>query len=164
MAQAQARSAPARAAGVTPEVGLRRLGPAPHRPCAAHPVRGVRGATDKHHPDGTPVALVRGTKRLALAAALLAVAYRYRGTVALFCRGLNCLLGGRPLLSQSETGVQRQVYRALRASLLISLWGGQAPTKRTFELLCFYLSGWASTREVLTHVARLHLSAPLGKK
>jgi hypothetical protein len=30
---------------------------------------------------------------------------------------------------------------ALIASLLISLWVGHAPTKRTYEMLCFYLSG-----------------------
>ena len=53
---------------------------------------------------------------------------------------------------------------ALIASLLISLWVGRAPTKRTYEMLCFYLSGWASTQEVITHVERLYLSAPSGKK
>jgi hypothetical protein len=53
---------------------------------------------------------------------------------------------------------------ALIASLLISLWVGHAPTKRTYEMLCFYLSGWVSTREVLTHIERLQLKAPPGKK
>jgi hypothetical protein len=60
--------------------------------------------------------------------------------------------------------VQLQVYLALIASLLISLWVGRAPTKRTYEMLCFSLSGWASAREVITHVERLSLSAPPGKK
>jgi hypothetical protein len=46
---------------------------------------------------------------------------------------------------------------ALIASLLISLWVGRAPTKRTSELLCFSLSGWASPAEVLTHIKRLAL-------
>jgi hypothetical protein len=52
----------------------------------------------------------------------------------------------------------------LIASLLISLWVGRASTKRTYELLCFYLSGWASTREVLAHIDRLQLPAPPSKQ
>jgi len=53
---------------------------------------------------------------------------------------------------------------ALIASLLISLWVGRTPTKRTYELLCFYLSGWASTQEVITQVERLQLKTPPSKK
>ena len=48
----------------------------------------------------------------------------------------------------------------LIASLLISLWVGRAPTKRTYEMLCFYLSGWASEAELIAHIDRLHLKAP----
>ena len=84
--------------------------------------------------------------------------------IELFFRWLKCILGCRHLLSQSENGVQLQVYMALIASLLLSLWVGRAPTKRTYELLCFYLSGWASPREVLAHIERLQLPAPPGKK
>jgi hypothetical protein len=49
---------------------------------------------------------------------------------------------------------------ALIASLLISLWVGRAPTKRTYEMLCFYLSGWASETELIAHIERLHRKAP----
>jgi hypothetical protein len=157
-------SAAARAAGVTRDVVLRRLGTAHHRPCQAQPLRVVRVATDKTHPDGTPVEMVLVTNRLDLAADLIALAYRYRWTVELFFRWLKCILGCRHLLSQSENGVQLQVYMALIASLLVSLWVGRAPTKRTYEMLCHYLSGWASTRDVLTHIDRLQLKAPPSKK
>ncbi len=162
--QEQALSAGARAAGVTSDVVLRRLGTAHHRPCAAQPLRVVRVATDNVHPDGTPVEMVLVTNRLDLAADLIALAYRYRWTVELFFRWLKCILGCRHLLSQSENGVRLQVYIALIASLLIQLWVGRAPTKRTYELLCFYLSGWATTREVIAHIDRLHLTAPPSKK
>jgi hypothetical protein len=162
--QTQGLSAAARAAGVTHDVVLRRLGSAHHRPCAAQPLRVVRVATDTGHPDGTPGEMVLVTNRLDLAADLIALAYRYRWTVELFFRWFKCILGCRPLLSLSENGVQLQVYMALIASLLISLWVGRAPTKRTYELLCFYLSGWASPREVLRHIDRLHFPAPLSKK
>lgn len=163
-AQARGLSAAARAAGVTQDVVLHRLGTAHHRPCAAQPLRVVRVITEKTHSDGTPVEMVLVTNRLDLDADLIALAYRYRWTVELFFRWLKCILGCRHLLSQSENGVQLQVYMALIASLLIGLWVGRAPTKRTYELLCFYLSGWASTREVLTHIDRLQLPAPPRKK
>jgi len=141
---------------------LRRLGTAHQRSCAAQPLRVVRVATDNTHPDGTPVAMVLVTNRVDLDADLIALAYRYRWTVELFFRWLQCILGCRHLLSQSENGVQLQVYMALIARLLTSLWVGRAPTHRTYELLCFYLSGWATTTEVLTHIKRLSL--PVGKK
>jgi len=157
-------SAAARAAGVTSDVVLQRLGTTHHRPCAAQPLRVVCVTTDKRHKDGTPIELVLLTNRLDLDADLIALAYRYRWTVELFFRWFKCILGCRHLLSHSENGVQLQVYMALIASLLISLWVGRAPTKRTYEMLCFYLSGWASTQEVLTHVERLQLKAPPGKK
>lgn len=152
----------AQAAGVTADVVRRRVGTAQPRPCAAPPLRGVRVATDKTHPAGTPVAMVWVTHRLDLDADLLALAYRYRWTVDLFFRWVKCLLGCRHLLSHSENGVHLQVSMALIASLLISRWVGRAPPKRPYELLCFYLSGWATMTEVLTHVTRLPL--PVSKK
>ncbi len=163
VAQERPLSAAARAAGVRSDVCLRRLGTAHHRPCQAQPLRVVRVATDKAYPDGTPVEVVLVTNRLDLEADLIALAYRYRWTVELFFRWLKCILGCRHLLSQSPNGVQVQVYMALIASLLISLWVGRAPTKRTYEMLCHYLSGWASPREVIEHVDRLHLTAPPSK-
>ena len=93
--------------------------------------------------------------------------YRFMGCdchIELFFRWLKCILGCRHLLSQSENGVQLQVYMALIASLLLSLWVGRAPTKRTYEMLCHYLSGWATTREIIGYVDRLHLTAPPSKK
>ena len=47
-------------------------------PCAAQPLRVVRVATDKRHPDGMPVEMGLVTNRLDLAADLIAVTYRYR--------------------------------------------------------------------------------------
>jgi Transposase DDE domain len=157
-------SAAARAAGVASDVVLQRLGTSHHRPCAARPLRVVHVTTDKQHQDGTPIELVLVTNRLDLDADLIALAYQGRWTVELFFRWFKCILGCRHLLSHSENGVQLQVYMALIASLLISLWVGRTPTKRTYELPCFYLSGWASTQEVITHVERLQLKAPPSKK
>ena len=51
--------------------------------------------------------------------------------------------------------MEAMVYLALIASLVISLWTGHKPTKRTFEMLCHYFSGWASESELLAHIRKL---------
>jgi Transposase DDE domain len=153
-------SAAARAAGVERDVVLRRLGTAHHTRLLPQPFRLVQVATGKTDADGAPEAMVLVTNRLDLDAELVALAYRYRWAVELFFRWVKCVLGCRHLLSQTANGVRMQVYVALIASLLISLWVGRAPTKRTYEMLCFYLSGWASETELIAHLDRLHQKAP----
>lgn len=53
-------------------------------------------------------------------------------------------------------GVTIQVYVALIASLIIGLCTGQRPTKRTYEMCCFYFSGRASAGELRAHIEELH--------
>ena len=150
----------AEAVGVRRDALLRRLGTAHHTRLLPQPFRVVLVATGKTHADGTPDVLVLVTNRLDLDAELVALAYRYRWAVELFFRWVKCVLGCRHLLSQGVNGVRIQVYAALIASLLISLWIGRAPTKRTYEMLCFYLTGWATEAELIAHIDRLHLKAP----
>ena len=147
-------------AGVVHDAVLRRLGTAHHTRLLPQPFRVVQVATGKTRQDGTPDVLVLVTNRLDLDAELIAVAYRYRWAVELFFRWVKCVLGCRHLLSQGLNGVRIQVYAAFIASLLISLWVGRAPTTRTYEMLCFYLSGWATETELIAHIDRLHLKAP----
>ncbi len=153
-------SAAARAAGVERAAVLRRLGTVHHSRLLPQPFRVVHVATGKTDAHGAPEVMVVVTHRLDLDAEFVAVAYRYRWAVALFFRWINCVLGCRHLLSQTANGVRMQVHVALIASLLISLWVGRAPTKRTYEMLCFSLSGWASETEVIAHIERLHQKAP----
>jgi hypothetical protein len=80
--------------------------------------------------------------------------------IELFFRWVKCGLGCRHVLSQGMNGGRIQVYAAFIASLLISLWVGRAPTKRTYEMLCFSRSGWATAAELIAHIDRLHLKAP----
>jgi hypothetical protein len=150
----------AQAAGVQRDAWLRRWGAEHHTRLLPQPFRVVLVSTGKTHANGTPEVMVLVTNRLDLDADLVALAYRYRWAVELFFRWLKCVLGCRHLLSQSANGVRIQVYVALIASMLISLWVGRAPTKRTYEMLCFYLSGWASETELIAHIDRLHLKAP----
>lgn len=119
------------------------------------PVRVLEVETDKTDAQGRPEILLLATSRLDLAAELVALAYRYRWTVELFFRWLKCTLGCRHLLSNSRNGVTIQVYLAIIASLLISLWVGRKPTVRTLEMLQFYFTGWATEEELLAHLDNL---------
>jgi len=139
-----------RSAGVVRDVTVERLGTEKHNQRLTRPLRivVVQGA----EPDQV---WVLATNALELEAELVAVAYRYRWQIELFFRWLKCVLGCRHLLSQSQTGVTLQVYCALLASLLISLWVGTKPNQRTYEMLCHYLNGWATAEEVERHLQKL---------
>jgi IS4 transposase len=90
-----------------------------------------------------------------LDADLVALAYRYRWSVELFFRWFKCILGCQHLLSTCENGVEIQVYVAIIASLLVSLWTGRKPTKRTYEMLCFFFCGMADEDELIAHLNKL---------
>jgi hypothetical protein len=153
-------TAAARAVGVCDDVVIRRLGTPHHTRLLSQPFRVVRVATGKPHTADPPDVVVLLTNRLDLTPELVGLAYRYRWSVELFFRWLKCILGCRHLLSQCANGVALQVYAAVIASLLISLWSGRPPTKRTYEMLCHYFSGWARVTEVADHLERLHLKPP----
>lgn len=119
------------------------------------PIRLVEVATGKTDPLGNADTLMLATDRLDLSADLVALGYRYRWTVELFFRWFKCILNCRHLLSQSQEGVEIQAYVALIGSLLVSIWTGRKPTKRTFEMLRFVLAGWADEEELQSHIARL---------
>lgn len=88
-------------------------------------------------------------------AADIAEAYRCRWQVELFFRWFKCILGCTHWLSRSRSGLTLQVYVAILASLLISLWTGRKPTKRTFEMITLYFQGWATAEELASHIAAL---------
>lgn len=104
---------------------------------------------------GNPETLLLITDRLDLDADLVALAYQFRWTVELFFRWFKCILGCKHLLSTSQNGVTIQAYMALIASLLIRLWSGRKPTKRTYEMLYFYFTGWATEEELQAHFDEL---------
>ena len=99
-----------------------------------------------------------------LDAAWIALGYKFRWTVELFFRWFKCILGCQHLLSTCENGVAIQVYMALIASLVITLWTGHKPTKRTFEMICHYFSGWATENELLAHIRKLKEAKTKTKK
>ena len=119
------------------------------------PVRVLEVATGKTDAHGHPEILLLATSRLDLDAEVVALGYRFRWTVELFFRWLKCILGCRHLLANSREGVTIQVYLAIIASLLISLWVGRKPTVRTLEILQFYFTGWATEDELMAHLDHL---------
>jgi hypothetical protein len=81
-------------------------------------------------------------------AALVGLVYRRRWSIELFFRWIKCILGCRHFFAESPAGVAIQLYLALIASLLFQGYTGHRPNKRIFELIQFYLMGWASTEEL----------------
>jgi len=124
-------------------------------PVFKQPVRVLEVDTGKTDARGRPEILLLATSRLDLDAELVALGYRFRWTVELFFRWLKCILGCRHLLANSHEGVTIQVYLAIIASLLISLWVGRKPTIRTLEMIQFYFAGWATEEELLAHLDQL---------
>jgi Transposase DDE domain len=120
------------------------------------PLRILEVCTGKTDPHGQPEILLLASSRVDLDAELIALGYRYRWSVELFFRWFKCILGCRHLLSTSANGITIQLYLGIIASLLISLWTGRKPTKRTYEMLCFYFSGLATEEELLAHIESLH--------
>jgi IS4 transposase len=147
-------TAEAKEAGVRRDV-VARVGSRQSRNGLKQPLRIVEVATGRTDSKGNPEILILATDKLELAAELVALAYRYRWAVELFFRWFKCILGCRHLLSNCREGVEIQAYVALIASLLISLWTGRKPTKRTYEMICLYLAGWADEEDLLAHIARL---------
>jgi Transposase DDE domain len=147
-----------RAAGVVSDERLKRLGTAHHKEeLKGHQLRLIK--VQRINDEGTLEAWWLLTNKRELAAELVALGYRYRWTVELFFRWLKCVLGCKQLLTTSENGVALQIYTALIASLLIVLWTGRKPTKRTWEMLQFYFQGWASLDEVEAHLEKQKLIA-----
>ena len=95
------------------------------------------------------------TNLMDVPAEVIAFLYRQRWLIETFFRFLKHVLGCRHLLSTDPVGVEIQAYCAIIACLLIALWTGKKPTKRTYEMICFYFIGWADEQELLAHLEKL---------
>jgi hypothetical protein len=118
-----------------------------------HTKRGGRkGGTAGPSSDGI---LRIATNLLEVPAEIIANIYKHRWTIELFFRFFKHVLGCRRLLSTHHAGIEIQVYCAIIACLLISLWTGRKPTLRTYEMICHYFTGLASLDELVEHLAKL---------
>jgi hypothetical protein len=125
-----------------------------------HPVRYIEVEVPSHVRTGRGGTNSDGRLRLVtnvmhVPAELIAEAYRLRWLIELFFRMIKQLLGCRHLLSTKPNGVEIQMYLAIIACLLILIYTGGQPTKRTYEMICFYLIGWASLEELEAHIKKL---------
>src|SRR5439155_12910916 len=76
-------------------------------------------------------------------------------TIEIFFRTFQDLLGCRLFFFKQKTAYEIQTYCAIIACLLISLWTGRKPTKRTSEMICYYLMGWADEDTLTAHISKL---------
>ena len=104
-----------------------------------HPVRYIEIEVPPHVRTGKGGPDSDGRLRLVtnlmdVPAELIAEAYRLRWLIELFFRMIKQLLGCRHLLSTKPGGVEIQMYLAIIACLLILIYTGRQPTKRTYEV------------------------------
>lgn len=135
-----------------------------------HPIRLVFVTTSPHHKRGKQGRGTTGprsdgilriaTNLLDVPAEVIAFIYQQRWLIEIFFRFLKHILGCRHLLSTDPVGIEIQAYCAIIACLLIALWTGKKPTKRTYEMICFYFIGWADEDELSAHLEKLQAQDP----
>lgn len=95
------------------------------------------------------------TNNLEVPAEIIAALYELRWTIELYFRILKQLLGCRHLLSHKPGGATIQIYLAIIACIMILSLTGKLPTKRTYEIISFYMLGWVSLAELEAHIQKL---------
>jgi hypothetical protein len=146
------------AAGVLRDVVIKKTGNR-GRKKLRHALRIVVIDSGKRLRNGKPDLVILCTNRLDLPAELVGLAYKHRWAIELFFRWFKSILGCRHLLANSRHGVTIQIYLAMIASLLISLWAGRKPSIRTLEMIQFYFTGWATEEELTRHLNQLQTKA-----
>ena len=88
-------------------------------------------------------------------AEIIGLIYRYRWTVEIFFRSFKPTLGCGHLFWEHPRGIMLETYCAIIACLLINGSTGRKPTRRTYEMLCYYFLGLASLEEMTAHLEKL---------
>jgi len=86
---------------------------------------------------------------------IISLIYSQRWIIEIFFRFFKQFLGCSHLISNSQNGIEIQCYCAIIACLLINLWAGRKPTKRSFEMISYYFMGLASEEELIAHIEKL---------
>ena len=63
------------------------------------------------------------------------------------------------MISHNDNGIEIQVYCSMIACLLINLWTGGKPNKRTYEMVSYYFQGLANEEELLAHIEKQRKAA-----
>lgn len=117
-----------------------------------HDSRRTKNATSGPSSDGYLRII---TNNVDAPAEVIAALYEYRWTIEIYFRIIKQLLGCRHLLSHDPGGATIQMYMAIIVCILILSLTGRMPTKRTYEMISFYLAGWASLEELEAHIKKL---------
>ena len=154
-----------RAAGVVNDEGVTFDSGSKRHVVPDHPVRIVTVRATPHRSGGKSSGGRTGSNcdgflriamnRLDLPAELISEMDRLRWLIENFFRMFKQLLGCRHLLSTKPNGLEIQVSCGIIACLLVMLSTGRHPTKRSFEMVCFFLSGWASPEDLERHINAL---------
>lgn len=126
--------------------------------CTPHKNRPGGKAKGSKAPDSDGVLRI-ATNLLDVPAEIIAILYSYRWTIEIFFRFYKQLMGGAHLISHSQNGIEIQVYCTMIACLLMNLWVGGKPSKRTFEMISYYFMGLASERDLLAHLEKIRKQA-----
>jgi len=126
--------------------------------CTPHKNR-TGGKAKGSTPPNSDGVLRIATNLLDVPAEIIAILYSYRWTVEIFFRFYKQLMGGAHLISHTQNGIEIQVYCAMIACLLMNLWVDGKPSKRTFEMICYYFTGLASEEELLAHLDKIRKAA-----
>lgn len=144
-------------------VKLGQSSPAERRP--DHVTRLVRIRTQPHEKRGgrkgktagpaSTGELLLATNLLDVPADIIGLIYQYRWTIEIFFRFFKQTLGCGHLFWEHPKGILLETYCAILACVLIHQATGRKPTRRTYEMLCYYVMGWADLDEVTSHLAKL---------
>lgn len=121
--------------------------------CSEHTTRSkYKGTSTGPSSDGI---LRIATNLLDIPTEIIALIYAQRWQIEIFFRFFKQFLSCSHLLSHRQNGIEIQAYCAIIACMLINLWTGGKATKRTFEMICHYMSGLASEDELAAYFAKL---------
>ncbi len=59
------------------------------------------------------------------------------------------------VLKVARLHIWKRIATPLIACMLIALWTGRKPTKRTFEMICFSFCGLAVEDDLMAHIEKL---------
>ena len=122
--------------------------------CSPHTSRGrYKGTSTGPSSDGV---LRIATNLLDVPAEIIGLIYSQRWAIEIFFRFFKQFLGCSHLISHNQNGIEIQCYCAIIACMLINLWTGRKPTKRTFEMICYFFIGLATEAELVAHLEKLN--------
>ena len=118
------------------------------------PHRKSSGKTGRGGPEPGQTILM-ATDLREVPAKVIALINKHRWAIETFFRFFKQVLGGRHLRSRCSNGIEIQTSLAIMACLLIALWTGRKPTRRTYEMIGHYFTSLATEEELLAHLEKL---------